>query len=84
MRHSEELDRVIVAKVGSSTLVGPDGSLDYAYLSSLVDQLVELKGMGFRPVLVSSGAVAAGMERLGLAERPSRSEERRVGKECGS
>lgn len=71
MRHTEELDRVVVAKVGSSTLVGADGALDYAYLTSLVDQLVQLKAMGYRPVLVSSGAVAAGMERLGLKERPS-------------
>lgn len=70
MRPVSDLPSVIVAKVGSSTLVGPDGALDYGYLDSLVDQLMELKALGYHPVLVSSGAVAAGMERLSITERP--------------
>lgn len=70
MKAPDQLDHVIVAKVGSSTLVNGQGAIDQDYLSSLVDQLAELARRGYRPVLVSSGAVAVGMERLGIASRP--------------
>lgn len=60
-----------VVKVGSSTLVGADGNIDYAYISGLCQQVATLMGEGHRIVVVSSGAVAAGRSRLGLAKRPS-------------
>jgi len=60
----------IVVKVGSSTLTTAEGSLDHRYIASLVDQLSELSRRGCEVVLVTSGAVAAGREVLGLAERP--------------
>lgn len=60
----------VVVKVGSSTLTGADGKPDRAYIASLVDQCARLRESGTEVVLVSSGAVAAGMEALGLDTRP--------------
>jgi len=61
----------IVVKVGSSTLVGDGGGIDRAYCERLVAQVAELVSGGVQVVLVSSGSIAAGVMRLGLAERPS-------------
>ena len=62
--------RLIVAKVGSSTLVDEKGRPDRAFIRSLCDQAAELVAQGDRVVIVSSGAAAAGMERLGFEKRP--------------
>lgn len=62
--------RRIVIKVGSSTLVGDASGLDVGFVASLVDQVCELRDRGWEPVLVSSGAIAAGVQRLGLTSRP--------------
>ena len=62
--------RLIVAKVGSSTLTDASGAPDRAFIASLCDQAARLVARGDRVVIVSSGAVAAGMERLRLPERP--------------
>ncbi len=59
-----------VVKVGSNSLRDPDGGLDDAVVVDLVAQLAKLVGAGTRVVLVSSGAVAAGLEPLGLRTRP--------------
>ena len=61
----------IVIKVGSSTLAGEAGGIDRAYVASLVGQIAEVVSAGAQVVLVSSGAIAAGVDRLGLAERPA-------------
>jgi glutamate 5-kinase len=60
----------IVIKVGTSTLVGPSGSIEADYVDALVSQICELMALGWKPVLVSSGAIAAGIERLGMTSRP--------------
>ncbi len=52
-------DRVVV-KVGSNVLTRQDGSLDITMISSIVDQIVELRKMNYDVVLVTSGAVACG------------------------
>ncbi|MEQ9336407.1 MAG: glutamate 5-kinase, partial [Miltoncostaeaceae bacterium] len=62
---------IIVIKLGSSTLVAPDGSLRDEVLEARVRDLVRVRRQGHRPVLVSSGAVACGVGRLGLPARPS-------------
>jgi glutamate 5-kinase len=59
-----------VVKVGSSSLRGPDGRLDQAQVEVLSRQLIAARDGGTRVVLVSSGAVAAGMGLLGLDRRP--------------
>jgi len=57
-------------KVGTSSLVSDGGSLDREKMNSLVVQLAALRQQGRDVILVSSGAIRAGMERLGLAARP--------------
>ena len=63
--------RRVVIKVGSSTLTNVEGTIDRRYVSDLVGHVSELTAGGCQVVLVSSGAIAAGVERLGLAERPT-------------
>lgn len=64
-------DRLLVAKIGSSTLVDDAGSLDRRFVRSLCDQVSELVSEGTRVIVVSSGAAAAGRDVLGFGERPS-------------
>lgn len=61
---------IVVVKVGSSTLVDERGAVDRAFIASLCEQVVTLRKMGKKVVIVSSGAAAAGMERLGFESRP--------------
>jgi glutamate 5-kinase len=61
----------IVVKVGTRVLTGPDGLLDAARIDSLGRQIDAIAADGRRVVLVSSGAVGAGMGRIGLDRRPA-------------
>ena len=60
-----------VVKVGSRSLTDDRGRLDLDQVGNLANQLVALQELGKRVVLVSSGAVASGMGKLGLKARPS-------------
>jgi glutamate 5-kinase len=62
--------RRLVVKVGSSSLTSLDGGLDLSRLQALVDALAARRGTGSQVVLVSSGAIAAGLAPLGLTRRP--------------
>ncbi|MGO1181157.1 amino acid kinase family protein, partial [Cellulosimicrobium funkei] len=62
--------RRVVVKIGSSSLTGADGHLDLAALRALVDVLAARRADGGQVVLVTSGAIAAGIGPLGLASRP--------------
>ena len=62
--------RRIVVKVGSSTLTHEMGALDLRRIDHLLREIVDLMNEGKEIVLVSSGAIAAGMGRLGLREKP--------------
>ena len=70
-RYPAPAGRPIVVKVGSSSLAAKAGGLNGAALGSIVDQVVELWSLGHPTVLVSSGAVAAGLLELGLEGRPA-------------
>jgi glutamate 5-kinase len=59
--------RRIVIKVGTSTLTNAEGRLDEAQLKNVSAQIAALAGKGYEIALVSSGAIRAGMARLGLA-----------------
>ena len=61
----------IVVKVGTHAIAKKTGRPDYRALTRLVAQLSELRKSGCEVVFVSSGAVAAGVEALGLSARPS-------------
>jgi glutamate 5-kinase len=60
----------IVVKVGSSSLTTAEGGLDPARLDALVDALAARCAAGSQVVLVSSGAIAAGLAPLKLSRRP--------------
>jgi len=60
-----------VIKIGSSLLTDNGRGLDVVAINNWVAQIAELRQQGVNIVLVSSGAVAAGMTRLGWRERPS-------------
>jgi glutamate 5-kinase len=60
----------VVVKVGSSSLTTAAGGIDPERVRTLVDTLAELRGRGAEVVLVSSGAIAAGLSPLGLVRRP--------------
>lgn len=62
--------RRIVIKVGTSTLTDGRGLVDKAYLATLVGQIANLRTRDVDVLLVTSGAIRAGMERLGMAARP--------------
>ena len=65
------LATTIVVKVGTRVLTGEDGQLDVERIQQLADQVHHVMSSGRKVVLVSSGAVGAGMGRLGLKKRPS-------------
>ena len=60
----------VVVKIGSALLAGSDQGLDRDAIEEWVAQLAALRARGVEIVLVTSGAVAAGMQRLGRRERP--------------
>jgi glutamate 5-kinase len=62
--------RRLVVKVGSSSLTSLDGGLDAERLDALVDALAARRAAGAQVVLVSSGAIAAGLAPLRLTRRP--------------
>jgi glutamate 5-kinase len=64
-----QAQRVIV-KVGSSLVTNEGRGLDHAAIAKWADQIAHLRRMGKQVVLVSSGAVAEGMLRLGFERRP--------------
>lgn len=60
----------IVVKVGSSSLTTAEGGIDTQRVNIIVDALAKHKNAGHEIVLVSSGAIAAGLSPLGLSARP--------------
>lgn len=60
-----------VVKIGSALLTNDGRGLDVAAISGWVEQMAQLRQRDIELVLVSSGAVAAGMNRLGWTQRPS-------------
>lgn len=61
----------IVVKVGSTVITTETGRLDRGRLASIVAQIAALKARDYQVILVTSGAIAAGLERLGLEARPT-------------
>jgi glutamate 5-kinase len=60
-----------VIKIGSRVIVRRDGRPDLPRLAHICEQVAELHRAGKQVILVSSGAIGAGMEALGLRTRPS-------------
>lgn len=70
--------RRVVIKVGSSTLTHETGNLNLRRIEELVKILSDFKNGGKEVVLVSSGAVSAGVARLGLGHRPKDTAEKQA------
>lgn len=62
---------IIVAKIGSSSITDDRGVIDKAMIVALCEQVVRLRQLGHQVVLVSSGAVSAGVSAMRFAQRPS-------------
>src|SRR5947209_12377631 len=65
------LAHTVVVKVGTNVLTRADGTLEPARLQALADQLQRIRAGGRKVALVSSGAIGAGVGRLGLGKRPA-------------
>lgn len=61
----------VVIKVGTNVLADPTGHLDRHRIQSLADQLFRIRSLGRKVVLVTSGAIGAGVGKLGLGKRPT-------------
>jgi len=65
----QEAKRIVV-KVGTSTLTHETGKLNLHRIDLLLREIADLKNQGKEMILVSSGAIAAGLGKLGLAQKP--------------
>ena len=60
----------VVAKIGTASVTDGRGAIDHAAISKLCDEVAVLRRQGDEVIVVSSGAVAAGVAALGLEARP--------------
>lgn len=65
-------NKVIVIKIGTAVLSKPAGGLELEILRSLSNQVAKLKTSGYKVVIVSSGAIGAGIDAAGLKQRPKK------------
>lgn len=63
--------RRVVVKVGSSTITYPNGKRNFSRIDKLARELADLQNQGKEMILVTSGAVAVGVDRLGLPCKPA-------------
>ena len=68
----------IVVKVGTSTLLYPNGKINLYRIEHLARELSDLASQGREVILVTSGAIGAGMVRMGLSERPESMQEKQA------
>lgn len=60
----------IVVKVGTSTITNEDGSINFRAIDRICKVLATVESLGYRVVLVSSGAIAVGVNKLRLSKKP--------------
>jgi len=70
-REAVRAARSVVVKIGTTALTNPDGLFDATRLAALADAIEARMKAGTDVVIVSSGAIAAGIEPLGLSRRPT-------------
>jgi glutamate 5-kinase len=70
--------RTVVVKVGTRILTHGTGKLNFRMMEKVVRELADLKNQGKNVIFVSSGAVGAGMGRLGLEKRPGSTPEKQA------
>jgi glutamate 5-kinase len=63
--------KLMVVKIGTSSITHADGSLDVGEMGRIVDQVASVIGRGNRVIIVTSGAIAAGITELGVRPKPN-------------
>lgn len=66
----KENAKILVIKIGTSVLTDKSGDIDLETVKNIANEISQIKKKGFRVVIVSSGAIVVGMQRLGLKRRP--------------
>ena len=61
----------VVVKIGTSSLTDDSGRIDQSMIASLVNRVAQLRSDGHEVLVVTSGAVAAGVAAMGMTERPA-------------
>ena len=62
----------VVVKIGTSSVTGADGAIDLARVGKLCAEVVALRALGHQVVVVTSGAIAAGLPALGMTRAQAR------------
>ncbi|HEX5038444.1 MAG TPA: glutamate 5-kinase [bacterium] len=62
----------VVVKIGSSILAGKDGRISHKALLGVADGIAALRRRGISVILVTSGAIASGMQHLGFRKKPKK------------
>jgi glutamate 5-kinase len=70
-KHLKRIKKVVV-KIGSSSLTSPVGGLDMDNLMKFTSEISDLWDEGLKTIIVTSGAIAAGIKYLGLNEKPKK------------
>lgn len=70
MRESLQTKKRIVVKIGTSSLIYPNGNINLSGIDELAFVLTDLQNQGKEIILVSSGAIGVGMNKLNVKERP--------------
>lgn len=71
MNRNKTEERRLVIKVGTSLLTNSEGRLDLGQIERLAAEISSLRQEGHRVLLVSSGAIAAGVGKLGWSQKPA-------------
>lgn len=82
MKELKEAKRIVI-KVGSSTLTHAQGGLNFRKIDRLAMVLSDIKNSGKEVILVSSGAVAAGVAKLKMTSRPTEMKEKQAAASVG-
>lgn len=69
-RHRLQQAKRIVVKLGTALLVDADGGLNARFIQKLAREVAQLRAQGRELILVSSGAIGAGLQAAGLKQRP--------------
>ena len=79
---SKEIKKVVI-KVGSSSITHDNGKINLQKIDELCFEIANLKNRGIDVILVSSGAIAAGREKLNLSERPRETSDKQAAAAVG-
>lgn len=74
LRYLEKV-KMVVVKAGTSSLTDESSRIDVGKIANLVSMIMKQKRAGIAPILVSSGAIGAGLGRLNIPTRPKDIEE---------